>query len=700
VLSQTGFVCAEVGNNAEVLTVTDVNGNSTTCATTVTVKDQVAPVANCQNVTVQLDNSGNASTVAAAVNSGSSDACGIATLALSQTTFVCAEVGNNAEVLTVTDVNGNSSTCATTVTVKDQVAPVAVCQNVTVQLDNSGNASTVAAAVNSGSSDVCGIATLSLSQTSFVCAEVGNNAEVLTVTDVNGNSSTCATTVTVKDQVAPLANCQNVTVTLSGGSASLTASQINNGSDDACGIYSLNLSNASFTCSNIGANAVTLIVGDNNDNFSTCSASVTVMGIVPTVNITQSNMPVFCQGGIISLTANPTGGLYFTYNWSTSQTSQNIDVDTSGSYRVFVTNNYGCTADDTFVLTYTNHLLMSSYTIIARDEVELKEKSQVQTGGVGVLGSDGEIELEQNSKITGSTTFAKAKKIKVNGGSTITTQYKSPLTVTLPEFRYNPKGNINCKGKNDVTVGSHKTVTLSDTIFGKIAIGKNSTVTFTGKVLYIKELKTSEGVVIKFTEECVVMLICDEVELKDDNTFNQTEKSVVVFVEDDFKVKKNSVINASVYSLDEIKVEANANNITNMKGLFIAEKVKSNYAIWNWNTACSECQSQLHKTKPQPVAEDLDGLIDPNKIHVNVYPNPNRGQFGVDIITSEEGSLNISVYDMLGRLVFTSGELVLSGPTYIPINLKHAAKAQYFVRTTINGKPIIKPVIVNPQSGF
>ncbi|MBK9453147.1 MAG: hypothetical protein IPN95_27865 [Bacteroidetes bacterium] len=246
-LSQTAFVCSEVGANTEVLTVTDVNGNSTTCSTTITVEDNVAPVllpkltvdtgsprrqrsarnvapvAVCQNITVQLDPSGNASITASQVNNGSSDACGIASLALNITTFNCANVNGNTVILTVTDVNGNSSTCSANVTIEDNVAPIALCQNVTVQLDNTGNGSTTAAAVNNGSSDNCAIATLALSQTAFVCSEVGANTEILTVTDVNGNSTTCSTTITVEDNVAPVAVCQSITVQLdpSGNASSL-----------------------------------------------------------------------------------------------------------------------------------------------------------------------------------------------------------------------------------------------------------------------------------------------------------------------------------------------------------------------------------------------------------------------------------------------------------------------------------------------
>ncbi|MEZ5022241.1 MAG: hypothetical protein R2728_03065 [Chitinophagales bacterium] len=72
-------------------------------------------------------------------------------LVLSQTEFVCSEVGGNTVTLTVTDNNNNVSTCTATVTVEDNVAPVATCQDVTVQLDASGNGSTTATAVDNGS---------------------------------------------------------------------------------------------------------------------------------------------------------------------------------------------------------------------------------------------------------------------------------------------------------------------------------------------------------------------------------------------------------------------------------------------------------------------------------------------------------------------------------------------------------------------
>ena len=83
-------------------------------------------------------------------------------------------------------------------------------------------------------------ASMSVSPNSFDCSNVGANTVTLTVTDVNGNVSTCTSTVTIEDNVAPVAVCQDITVSLgSGGSVTITAADIDNGSSDACGIASI-----------------------------------------------------------------------------------------------------------------------------------------------------------------------------------------------------------------------------------------------------------------------------------------------------------------------------------------------------------------------------------------------------------------------------------------------------------------------------
>ena len=64
--------------------------------------------------------------------------------------------------LTVVDVNGNISTCTSTITVQDNINPTAICQNLTVQLDANGQGSITAGQVDNGSFDNCAIDTIFL----------------------------------------------------------------------------------------------------------------------------------------------------------------------------------------------------------------------------------------------------------------------------------------------------------------------------------------------------------------------------------------------------------------------------------------------------------------------------------------------------------------------------------------------------------
>ena len=124
---------------------------------------------------VELDASGNVSITASQVDGGSTDNCAVASLSVDPSSFDCSNVGGNLVTLTVTDVNGNSSTCTATVTVMDNESPNAVCQDITVQLDAVGNASIIAADIDNGSTDNCAILSMSVTPSTFTCAGVGAN---------------------------------------------------------------------------------------------------------------------------------------------------------------------------------------------------------------------------------------------------------------------------------------------------------------------------------------------------------------------------------------------------------------------------------------------------------------------------------------------------------------------------------------------
>ncbi|MBC8884300.1 T9SS type A sorting domain-containing protein [Flavobacterium piscinae] len=73
---------------------------------------------------------------------------------------------------------------------------------------------------------------------------LGDTLVTWTATDDSGNSATCTQLVTVNDTEAPIAQCQPVTVTLdSNGVGTISATDLNDGSTDNCGIQSIQIGN-------------------------------------------------------------------------------------------------------------------------------------------------------------------------------------------------------------------------------------------------------------------------------------------------------------------------------------------------------------------------------------------------------------------------------------------------------------------------
>ena len=240
-LDKANFDCTNVGDNTVTLTATDVNTNSSSCTTTVTVIDETAPTASCQNISIDLDATGNASISTDQINNGSYDDCGIASMSLDQTTFTCDQVRMvNNVTLSVTDNNGNTNSCEAQVIVGDGMAPIASCRNVTLQLEPDGTAILSPQQIDNGSSDGCGIATMSLDQTNFNCDQTGEITVTLSVIGNNQNSSNCQAIVTVMDEIAPILTCPaDLTVHTDQGECGAYVTLPKAVASDNCGLSSL-----------------------------------------------------------------------------------------------------------------------------------------------------------------------------------------------------------------------------------------------------------------------------------------------------------------------------------------------------------------------------------------------------------------------------------------------------------------------------
>ena len=132
-------------------------------------------------------------------------------------------VGQYILIYTLTDSCGNSSTCDVPVSIRDNLTPYAVCDQITkVALGQNGVGRVLASTLDDGSTDNCGIHSFKVRKLTdgcgfgtafgdfvdFCCNEIGqNNMVALQVTDIHGNSNTCMVEVWVEDKILPVITC-------------------------------------------------------------------------------------------------------------------------------------------------------------------------------------------------------------------------------------------------------------------------------------------------------------------------------------------------------------------------------------------------------------------------------------------------------------------------------------------------------------
>ena len=209
------FNCTAIGNIQTVnIVVTDDAGNYSTCQAKITVLDNIAPQASCNDIEIYLDENGTASIDVSMIDNNSYDVCGIENMFLSAYNFDCTTTGDNIVVLTVVDKAGNVSTCTANVKVLDIISPSAVCKDITVQLDSANNFNLIAIDLDGGSTDNCGIEKYVASYNNFDCSNVGIQTIELTVYDFTGNTSICTVEATILGNTPPVAINDTITTSM------------------------------------------------------------------------------------------------------------------------------------------------------------------------------------------------------------------------------------------------------------------------------------------------------------------------------------------------------------------------------------------------------------------------------------------------------------------------------------------------------
>jgi hypothetical protein len=224
-----------------------------------------------------------------------------------------------------------------------------------------------------------------------------------------------------------------------GGSVTLTA---NSGTSYA---WSNGATTQSITVSTSGNYTVT--VNSGAGSATSPITTVTVAAVTPSI-ITASGSTSLCSGGSVSLSAN-TGTAYV---WSTGSTAQTISVNTSGNYKVIVTQSNGCTSASAI----TNVTVNSAPT----PTISANGSTTLCSGGSVVLtASSGTAYLWSNGATTNAITASTAGNYTVR--VTQSSGCFATSAVTAVTIGSAPTPTISASGPTTLCTGGNVTLTAS-----------------------------------------------------------------------------------------------------------------------------------------------------------------------------------------------------------------------------------------------
>lgn len=245
-------------------------------------------------------------------------------------------------------VSNNGCTGSDTIVITGLTTPVlnlgndtTLCEGSTVVLDATATGSGMTYTWSGGSTSTMPTITVSTSGNYQVTAT--NNIGCSTTDDIN-----------VFYQNIPTPNLGNDTTLCAGSTITLNITPVPNGTT----LWSDGSSDPLLTINSAGTYSVTLTTSAG------CAGTDAVVVNYSTVNVDfGSDTLDLVNANPLTLDAGNPGG---TYIWNTGATTQTIDVDTTGTYDVTVTDMFGCTASNSVVVvntTSTNSLLENNFKV-------------------------------------------------------------------------------------------------------------------------------------------------------------------------------------------------------------------------------------------------------------------------------------------------------------------------------------------------
>ncbi|MDQ3190420.1 MAG: choice-of-anchor J domain-containing protein [Bacteroidota bacterium] len=508
----------------------------------------------------------------------------------------------------------------------------------------------------------------------------------------------------------------------------------------------VNLGNDSISCSPVFLNAgnpgSTYNWQDGSTNSTLTAASsgyfwvdVSNSGCVArdSVLITISPTPVVNLGndsalcGTLILDAGNAGS---TYNWNTAETTQTINADTSGTYRVVVTTPDGCTNADTIIVYVTPAPLSNlaqnistcdnSYILNAANTGSTYLWSNSLTSQTITATTSGlywvDITNFYGCTIRDSVNLSMSSNPPVNlgpdklqcGGSVLLnagpgyTSYNWSNGATTQSISVSTSGsyiinvidNNSCSNSDTILVNIFPKAVINAGIDRTVCQNQSLTLSATGGVSYLWNPGGATGSSITVNPSANTPYVVTGT----NSNGCSANDTVIVAISPSPIASFTSAISGTTLTTDNLSSnstiyywsfgDGNSSSQFNPTHTYIND---GNYTIML--IAVNNCGTDTSYQQISTAGVGIDEVAD--AYNLNVFPNPSNGQFTVHFDNPVSQKLEIRIMNMNGTIVFNESINYFDGKYNKNIDISHMSGGMYFMQLITEDRILNRKLILN-----
>lgn len=363
--------------------------------------------------------------------------------------------------------------------------------------------------------------------------------------------------------------------------------------------------------------------------------------------------------------------------WSTNDTGQFLNVNTPGTYSITLLNQCGVSVDTIEIIQPQATALGGSASLCAGASRVLDASI---TNGVSYVWNNGDVSntltvTAPNNNTLTSATYSVTATDKWGCVSTdqvnLTYRYRAQMSI---------KDTIVCEGG-------------SVSLFSGVATAAGRTYSWAG--YDNASIDNTDGVIIidiQFADkDTVIVTVDDNGCISNDTTYIEKlfrPKSVVGFTQNGMAVyfdTNNSTGNQHFFDFGENNATS---SFANPSYLFKSAGAKTIMYV-NSNRCGSD--TVYMEFLPFVISVGEEGL----QTQFKLYPNPNAGQFVVELENQNTAAAFYEILDVSGRTIFQRKLAQTKGAIKETITLENPVAGLYFIRVTVEGQTFTKRFTVN-----